>query len=120
MNEELIMKVKSAKSPEALLAIAKENGIALSENEDTIKRYFEQLNGSGEMSDDELDGVSGGNTEELIAKIAEINVKVISLLIKQLSELQDRVCEKCGQKLMTEYDQSTGLKRYCCGCGYRC
>ena len=55
---ELIEKAKAAKSAEDILAIAKENGIALSEDE--AKTYFERLNTSGELSDDELDSVAGG------------------------------------------------------------
>ena len=55
---ELIEKARQANSPEELLALAKESGIELSE--DKAKEYFEQLNRSGELSDEELDNVSGG------------------------------------------------------------
>lgn len=56
---EMIEKAKAAKSAEELLAIAKENGIELTEEE--AKNYFEQLcPKSGELSDDELDNVAGG------------------------------------------------------------
>lgn len=58
MNEELIAKARSAKSAEELLALAKENGVELTEEE--ASAYFEQLNKSGELSDDELDNVAGG------------------------------------------------------------
>ena len=55
---EQIEKARQANSPEELLALAKENGIELSE--DKAKEYFERLNNSGELSDEELDNVSGG------------------------------------------------------------
>ena len=59
MNEEMIAKAKEAKSVEELIALAKENGIEL--NEEDAKMYFEQLNAKkGELSDDELDAVAGG------------------------------------------------------------
>lgn len=59
VTEEMIAKAKTAKSAEELIAIAKEAGIEL--NEEEAKVYFEQLNPkSGELSDDELDNVSGG------------------------------------------------------------
>lgn len=59
MNEEMIAKAKEAKSVEELMALAKENGIELTEED--AKMYFEQLNAKkGELSDDELDNVSGG------------------------------------------------------------
>ena len=62
MNEEMIIKAKEAKSVEELIALAKENGVEL--NEEDAKMYFEQLNAKkGELSDDELDAVAGGGCE---------------------------------------------------------
>lgn len=61
MNEELIAKARSAKSAEELLALAKENGTEL--DAEQAAAYFEQINKSGELSDDELDNVSGGGCQ---------------------------------------------------------
>ena len=59
MNEEMITKAKEAKSVEELIALAKENGVEL--DEESAKAYFEQLHPkTGEVSDDELENVSGG------------------------------------------------------------
>ena len=55
---EQIVKAKAAKSAEELIALAKENGLELTEEE--AKNYFEQWHKEGELSDDELDNVSGG------------------------------------------------------------
>ena len=55
---ELIAKAKAAKSTEELLALAKANNVELTEEE--AKTYFEQLNATGAVSDDELDVVAGG------------------------------------------------------------
>ncbi len=55
---ELIEKAKHAKSAKEILALAKEHGIEMSEG--AAKAYFDQLNQSGEMSDEELENVSGG------------------------------------------------------------
>ena len=45
---ELIEKAKSAKTPEELMALAKENGMELTE--ESAKAYFEQLNSkTGEL-----------------------------------------------------------------------
>jgi predicted ribosomally synthesized peptide with nif11-like leader len=55
---ELIAKAKAAESAEALLALAKENGVDLTEDE--AKTCFEQLHANTEISDDELEAVSGG------------------------------------------------------------
>ena len=58
LTPELIEKAKAAKSAEELLALAKENGVELTEEE--AKTYFEQIGASGAVSDDDLDAVSGG------------------------------------------------------------
>lgn len=59
MTQELIEKAKEAKTAEEILAIAKENGMEMTEED--AKLYFEQLHPvKGELSDDELDNVSGG------------------------------------------------------------
>ena len=57
-REELILKAKTAKSEEELLALAKENGMELSE--ESVRAYFEQMHKTGELADDELDNVAGG------------------------------------------------------------
>ena len=59
LSNELLAKARAAKSPEELLALAKENDIGLTEEE--AKTYFDQLHPqTGELSDDELDNVAGG------------------------------------------------------------
>ena len=56
---ELIEKAKSAKTPEELMALAKENGMELTE--ESAKAYFEAIHPeAGELSDDELNNVAGG------------------------------------------------------------
>ena len=62
MNQELITKAKAAKSVEELLELAKASNVELSEEQ--AKEYFAKLNPTkGELSDDELDVVSGGGCE---------------------------------------------------------
>ena len=59
MNEEMIKKAKEAKSAEELFTFAKENNIEITEEQ--AKAYFAQLHpAAGEMSDDELETVAGG------------------------------------------------------------
>ena len=63
MNQELVNKARKAKSVEELLALAKENEIELTTEQ--AKAFFAQLNPpKGELSDDELDDVSGGGCGE--------------------------------------------------------
>ncbi len=56
-KEELIAKLKEAKSADQLIAFAKENGIDIAPEK--AKELFEHLSG-GELSDDALDEVTGG------------------------------------------------------------
>ena len=56
-KEELIAKLKEAKSADELIAFAKENGVEITPEK--AKELFEQLSG-GELTDDMLDAVSGG------------------------------------------------------------
>ena len=59
LNDKLLEKAKNAKTVEELVAVAKENGVELTAEE--AKTYFANLNAKeGELSDDELDNVSGG------------------------------------------------------------
>ena len=59
LTKELVAKAKEAKTPEELMALAKENGVGLTEEE--AKAYFDRLHPqTGELSDSELDNVSGG------------------------------------------------------------
>ena len=55
---ELIAKVKTVKSAEELLELAKANNVGLTETE--AKTYFAQLGANGAVTDDELEAVSGG------------------------------------------------------------
>ena len=57
-SKELIEKAKTAKTAEELLAMAKAEGFELPEGE--AKTVFSKLNKTGELSDEELNNVSGG------------------------------------------------------------
>ena len=58
LTKEQLEKAKAAKSVEELLALAKENGMELTEEE--AAKYFAEWHKEGELSDDELENVSGG------------------------------------------------------------
>lgn len=57
-TDEQLVKAKAAESAEELLALAKEAGIEMTAEE--ADKYFAELHKEGELSDDELDNVSGG------------------------------------------------------------
>ncbi|MBE6596556.1 MAG: hypothetical protein E7641_02695 [Ruminococcaceae bacterium] len=85
---EIIEKAKKAKSRDELLALAKENGIELSEKEASI--YFEQLSAaSGEISDDELKNVAGGGCYSSDGR----------LIVTVLHSCDLWTCNNCGKGL---------------------
>ena len=58
ISKELLEKAKTAKTAEELLELAKAENIELTEEQ--AKEYFATIHASGELSDEELDNVSGG------------------------------------------------------------
>ena len=62
MTQELLQKAKSAENSEALLALAKENGMELTQEEAVA--YFAELHKTGELSDEELENVTGGGCKK--------------------------------------------------------
>ena len=58
ISKELIEKAKTAKTAEELLEMAKEESIEMSAEQ--ASEYFATIHASGELSDEELDNVSGG------------------------------------------------------------
>ena len=70
-TKELLEKAKSAESAEALLALAKENNYEMTEEE--AEAYFAQMHKSGELSDEELENVSGGGCRKNGHLVVTIN-----------------------------------------------
>ena len=58
ISKELIEKAKTAKTAEELLEMAKEESIEMSAEQ--AAEYFVTIHASGELSDEELNNVSGG------------------------------------------------------------
>jgi len=74
LTPELIEKARTAKTAEELQVLAKENDWEMTE--ESAVAYFAQLNPpAGELSDDELDNVSGGgcyNDDRLVVTVGYI------------------------------------------------
>ena len=101
---ELIEKAKSAKTPEELLALAKENGVELTE--ESAKAYLDLLHPkTGELSDSELDNVAGGGC------LPWADDPYDTCMADGYC-LSDYVCNRCGTRGI---DFSTGVLR-CSGC----
>ena len=121
-SEELIEKAKQAKSVEELLALAKENGMEITEEQ--ANAYYAQLSPkSGELSDEELDNVAGGGCS---VKVSGHKYTVVSNAVyipkkkdneglrklwhgmAQVSEIG--ACNCCGSCYNLEFKNGTG---YC-------
>lgn len=100
MNQELITKAKAAKSVEELIALAKDNGMDFTDGQAT--EYFAKLNPpKGELSDDELDDVSGGGCGENNVKYCpncNSELRMISEGTGNFSMKFYYLCDSCGYK----------------------
>ena len=85
--EELILQAKAAKTSAELLALAKENGIELTE--ESAAAYFDRFHKSGELSDEELDNVAGGGCYAGDGR----------LVVTCGHECKKWVCKKCNHGL---------------------
>lgn len=85
--EELILQAKAAKTSAELLALAKENGIELTE--EGAEAYFDRFHKSGELSDEELDNVAGGGCYAGDGR----------LVVTCGHECKKWVCKKCNHGL---------------------
>lgn len=111
LTPELIEKARQAKSAEELIARTKENGFELTEDE--AKAYFEQLNKSGELSDDELDNVAGGGCYRDDGR----------LVVTEQYSCKRFSCGYCGQEIAEKHHLCAGaggLKVFkrCADCKY--
>ena len=100
LNNEILAKAKAAKTPEELIEIASENDVEMTE--EGAKAYFDLLHpNTGEMSDDELDEVSGGacyrGDGRMVTTVANL--------------CREGRCKKDGSRM--ESDQ----RPICCKCG---
>ena len=84
-QKELYEKAKEAKNAKELFSLAKENGVELTEDE--AAEYFAQLNKSGELSDEELDNVSGGGCYKKDGR----------LVVTVWSNCEEFVCKKTNK-----------------------
>lgn len=85
-SKELIEKAKTAKTAEELLAMAKAENIEMTAEE--AAKVFAQLHKTGELSDEELDNVSGGCDE---IKYDELQMAICPSNIEFAFEIGTRV-----------------------------
>jgi len=84
-HEELILKAKEAKTVEEILTIAKENGLDVGIEE--AEMYLKMNRESGELSDEDLDNVTGGGVYTLRGGY---------LIVTNFHECHRWICDSCG------------------------
>ena len=93
MDTELRMRAQQASSAEELLMLAKENGIEVTT--ESAKAYFDKLNKSGELGDDELDSVAGGGCYGYAS--ASIDGHYYKLVNDRTDSCGRFTCRACGR-----------------------
>lgn len=115
ISKELIEKAKTAKTAEELLEMAKEESIEMSAEQ--AAEYFATIHASGELSDEELDNVSGGcgsGDEPLFTVGQWVYVRATNaaaLILENLGNCElsdeelDNVAGGCGDTPDRSYDR---------------
>ena len=108
LTPEVLEKAKLAKSPEEILALAKENGAELTE--ESAKAYFDQLHKTGELTDDELDNVAGGGC----------HTKDGRMVVSAIHYCRGFICKKCDCGLSSHEAVCIRCRceAYCNACKY--
>lgn len=120
-NQELFEKAKQTKSVEELLTLAKENGVELTEEQ--ARAYHAQVNPtSGELSDDELDNVSGGGCGSKEDNGwpqpgALLRLKYFSFKCDSCQSDRVYVVESCGDWFMSGGYPARAYNVRCANCG---
>ena len=114
-TEEQMKKMNAAKSAEELIALAKAEGIEVSEEE--IKAQFAAMHTEGEIADDELDNVAGGCGEhEIVTHTMCENArcsKYGSGSILQGDHRESIRCPECGREMnIMVYDNTDNVELY--------
>jgi len=95
ITQELIEQAKKAESAEALLALAKENGVELTQED--ARKLYELWHTTAELADEELDHVAGGCGKET----------------------EKKICPQCKNKTLSCGNYSNGWRwAQCDTCGY--
>lgn len=81
----MLLQARKAQNAQEILALAKDNGLELSE--EGANAYFEQLHKTGELADDELDHVAGGGCYEIGGN---------RLVVTTINSCGYWACEDCG------------------------
>lgn len=103
-SPELMQKANMAKTPEELLALAKENGMDITPEQ--AREYFARLHKTGELEDDELENVAGGGC-----------YKGDKLVVTPEYTCNHWTCKYCGQEIVIIHYGNGGCPTHKCSNG---
>ena len=112
LNKELLAKAKETKTPEELMAFAKENNVEMTE--ESAKAYFDLIHPkTGELSEDELNNVSGGGCH------ADDGREIVTVC----HGCDGFECKHCGKSDIINHIgvwscRNCGRGALCCNCNY--
>ncbi len=111
MKNEIIAKAKECKSVEELLALAKENDIELTPEEAAAK--FAELHNEGELSDEEIDNVSGGACKDKQGDPTYTDDGYLIIVTPSCHRCDDWWCVHCNKPYRACSCYVTNSCKYC-------
>lgn len=108
LTEKQLETIKSAKSAEEMIAFAKEEGLVL--DEEKVNAMFAALPQNGELSDEQLDQVSGGSYNDFTKEYNERGHVLVGRYVQVKSN------KKCGK--ITGYDNVWDNEHFFVGVEY--
>ncbi len=101
LTPELMEHLKNVKTVEELMMLASEHGISINKEEAAV--YFNKYCAIGEISDDELESVTGGGCTAADHNCIDYCVKETVICISGQPLKYKYVCTRCGHKFIKEY-----------------
>ena len=104
ISKELLEKAKAAKSAEELAEMAKAEGVEMTAEE--AEKAFADLHKTGELSDEELDNVSGGCSDGNPSDAGAADSREAVVFLYEVGQQVEMIIGKCGQtKTVTILDR---------------
>lgn len=94
MDEKLFEKAEKTKTVEELKALMSENGFNI--NEDKAEELYARIHSDGALSDEELDGLSGGRRDDGVRRTTTVSCPKCSMWMEIRTTTRIGICPRCG------------------------
>ncbi len=94
MGDKLFEKAEKTKTMEEFKALMSENGFNI--NEDKAEEFYARIHSDGAVSDEELDGLSGGRRDEGVRGTTTIRCPKCSAWMEIRAVAGIGICPRCG------------------------